>query len=164
MKPNSEMALIDKPRALVRKMAPRNATGTPALTQKASRGRKNNASNTSTITNPWRALFNSVSSRSLRADRLVIPDSERNSRWQSRSLIANIFLHRIRDFLDVLLAQPRYFYQCTGPAVEAQELIGVGEAIIYRGDIPQVEAGAVCAGCDHEVLKIPAGICLALGA
>ena len=52
MNPNMDIASIESPIALVRNIAPRNATGTPTLTQKASRGRKKSASRISTIRKP----------------------------------------------------------------------------------------------------------------
>jgi hypothetical protein len=52
MKPISEVESIEKPRAYMRKMAPRKAMGMPAATHSARWGRRNRASRISTSSRP----------------------------------------------------------------------------------------------------------------
>ena len=66
---NSEIMLTETPKAGISAMAPRNESGIPRLTQKASRSSRKSASATNTSTNPVAPL------RSMRVRRSFSPSA-----------------------------------------------------------------------------------------
>ena len=155
IKPNREIASMDRPSALVRKMAPRNATGTPALTQNARRGRRNSGQHHQHQKKTCAAT----------AEQRVQPVASRFSSHRSRrsalALLAErgptssyVLFDRRRDVLQVLLAHPGHPDQCGGPAIESQRLVGIGETVYHLRDVLEIEARAIAAGRNDSGSRI----------